>query len=69
MKFSNYQEKESGFSLKGHSKCLNWILKKYAIKIAKKHIKKFNINKKTTKIKTNVKVVFDIDYVDIGDNL
>ena len=32
-------------------------------------MKKFDINKKTTKIKSNVKVVFDIDYVDIGDNL
>ena len=69
MKFSNYQEKENGFSLKGHSRFLNWILKKYAIKIAKKQMKICNINKKTTKIKSNVKVVFDIDYVDIGDNL
>jgi len=45
MKYSNYEETDKGYKIKGHSIFLNFILKIYCKKIAKKFKKIHNLPK------------------------
>lgn len=64
MKYSNYQETEKGYKIKGHSGFLNFILKIYCKKIAKKFKKIHNLPKE---MKLNVRPEINIIIDEVKD--
>ena len=60
MKYSNYEMNEYGYSIKGHSKFLQFILNFYCKKISRK-FKKIHKLPKDTKVNVSAEINFTID--------
>lgn len=67
MKYSNYEINEYGYSVKGYSKILEFILKLYCNKIVKRFKKMHNLPKET-KVNARSEINFTIDLKDISTN-
>lgn len=64
MKYSNYEMNGYGYSIKGHSKILEFILKLYCKKVVKRFKKIHNLQK-DTRVNASAEINFTID---VGEN-